>query len=365
MNATVVARHTGAEHTQFENRDASTTGCQRAQKAKWKPIAAINTLSFKGGYMAKSKAVETSYFKVEGENVRFVHVSKKSAWLVSMAGGPLKRAGSVLDELRSLYHKHSTPDESTVVDASAVADGAGSAADPMNQCDAIADNAVAVVDAATPRGKRRRKSDKPTPPKRPSCRGVAMPVTMPRHSPSTHPKNTETVQVFVALTGTKGRGKLWIAERSVYWLVPYLADEVNTGSVALNDDYTPAVAGQPAVAGHSPVANCTVPGLCIRLKPQRGNMDEYEALFVQGPLTGTKLVSKVSTMTQVKWDMCQATASHWKCPGPHLDGAQRNDVVRAVCHLLELAMAKKLLVHSGQTKDADEDPIEWAARAAQ
>ena len=107
--------------------------------------------------MAKSEAVETSHFKVEGDNVRFVHVSKKSAWLVSMAGGPLKRAGSVLDELRSLYHKHSTPDESTVVDESAVADEAGGdAADPMNQCDAIAGNAVAVVDAATPRWKRRR-----------------------------------------------------------------------------------------------------------------------------------------------------------------------------------------------------------------
>ena len=216
MNATVVARHTGAEHTQFENRDASTTGCQRAQKAKWKPIAAINTLSFKGGYMAKAEAVETSYFKVEGENVRFVHVSKKSAWLVSMAGGPLKRAGSVLDELRSLYHKHSTPNESTVVDASAVADGAGGDVDPMDQCDTIAGQAADVVDAATPRGKRRRKANTPTPPKPPkACRGVALPLTMPQYSPSTHPKNTETVQVFVALTGTAGRGKMWIAEKSV------------------------------------------------------------------------------------------------------------------------------------------------------
>ena len=236
--------------------------------------------------------------------MRFVHVSKKSAWLVSMAGGPLKRAGSVLDELRSLYHKHSTPNGSTVVDAPAVADEV----DPMDQCDAIAGQAADVVDAATPRGKRRRKANTPTPPKPPkACRGVALPLTMPRHSPSTHPTNTETVQVFVALTGTAGRGKMWIAEKSVYWLVPYLADEVNTGSVALNDDYTPAVAGQPAVAGHSPVANCTVPGLCIRLKPQRGNMDEYEALLVGGPLQGKTLTSKVSTMTQAKWDQCQAT----------------------------------------------------------
>ena len=47
--------------------------------------------------------------------------------------------------------------------------------------------------------------------------------------------------------------------------------------------------GPAATLGHGrqgcdgPRANCSgVPGLCIRLKPAAGNLDEYEALFVDG-----------------------------------------------------------------------------------
>ena len=87
----------------------------------------------------------------------------------------------------------------------------------------------------------------------------------------------------------------------------YLADEIATGGVAI----APTVVGETVAAGQSavadrsssdvPKANCPdVPGLCIRLKLAAGNLDEYEALFVDGPLEGFRLTSKVSTMSPDK-----------------------------------------------------------------
>ena len=85
-------------------------------------------------------------------------------------------------------------------------------------------------------------------------------------------------------------------------------------------------------------------------------MDTYEATFVEGPLKGTVVISKVSTFTQEKWDKCQATAARWQCPGPLLADAQPHEVARAVAHFLELVCAKKLLRHLGHEAHVD-DPI--------
>ena len=69
------------------------------------------------------------------------------------------------------------------------------------------------------------------------------------------------------------------------------------------------------------------------------------------------MFTKISTLTQEKWDKCQATAARWDCPGPRLADAQPHDVARAVAHFLELLCAKKLLAHLGHDADAIEDPI--------
>ena len=131
----------------------------------------------------------------------------------------------------------------------------------------------------------------------------------------------------------------------------YLVDEIATGGVAI----APTVVGETVAAGQSavadrsssdvPKANCPdVPGLCIRLKPADGNLDEYEALFVDGPLQGFRLTSKVSTMSQEKWDLLQATAASWQCPGPdfHSPAVERHHKVSAVVQLLQQTMAAKL-----------------------
>ena len=119
----------------------------------------------------------------------------------------------------------------------------------------------------------------------------------------------------------------------------YIADEVNTGGIAIESRGTdlPAVAGTvagnlPAVAG-TRTPNCSTPGLSIRVRLDGGNMDVYEAVFVAGPLKGAKpVITRVSTFTQEKWDKCMATSHRWQCPGRRLADAQPHDVSRAVSH---------------------------------
>ena len=339
---------------------------QDTNKCKWHAIEAVNTLSFKGGYLTKPESVISKGFWVTGTYIRFVYISKKTDWMARMAGGSLKRSGKVLDELRDKYpltdRVLEAEDPNTSIDGAAGDPNA--ADDPMMQLDAgLDDISQAQTPTVTPKKKRGRKNaatPSATPQK--NARGKVVTVTMPTHSPSAHPTKTDTTKVQIVITGQTGKGQLWIAEHNVYWLIPYLADEVAAGCVAFDAAVAGSLGapGQSAVVGPSPsVANCTLPCLCIRLKPHQGNMDEYEALFVGGPLKGKMLTSKVSTMTQSKWDQCRATAMRWQCPGPRLDAAEPSDVARAVAHFLELAMAKMWMHHTGQDTNAVEDPIEW------
>ena len=121
---------------------------------------------------------------------------------------------------------------------------------------------------------------------------------------------------------------MWLLRSDIPWLVQYLADEIATRGVAI----APAVAGETVAADQSavadgsssdgPRANCSdVPELCIRLKPAAGNLDEYEALFVDGPLKGFKLTSKVSSV---------------RPSGP------RHEQVNAVIQILQETMAARL-----------------------
>jgi hypothetical protein len=311
-------------------------------KRKWHMIEETNKLSFKGGYHAKSETVESRPFTIDGRGAKpFVHVAKKHDWLCKMAGGPLKRAGKILDEIREKFFQYED-----ATDASAVADANGESAvadaeeDPMTKCDGIR------VDTPSPKQQRWKMG----------ARGKVRTLEVPLFSRSAAPNNPATKVVTVNIIGDRGKGQMWMLHSDIPWLVAYLADEVGTGGVAL----APAVAGdtaaadQSAVAGGSssagPKANCPdVPGLCIRLKPAAGNLDEYEARFVDGPLKDFMVTSKVSTMSQEKWDRLQATAASWQCPDPdfHSPAVKRRHKVSAVIQLLQLTMAKKLAAAQG------------------
>ena len=135
----------------------------------------------------------------------------------------------------------------------------------------------------------------------------------------------------------------------------FLAEEVATGAVDL----------QPAVAGPALKANCSTPCLNIRLTPVQGNMDEYTATFLDGPLKEKEEIrSKISSMNQKKWDACQATAHRWQSPGTDFRAAKREDKVRATCHYLELSCARMLLAELGQDDQGDDPIAKVAALAA-
>ena len=84
--------------------------------------------------MSKAESVETQEFILNGESHLFVHVNKKLDWLGRMAGGPLKRAGKIMDEIRAAYYTHAVEDAygKSADGKSAVADAD---VDPMDQCD--------------------------------------------------------------------------------------------------------------------------------------------------------------------------------------------------------------------------------------
>jgi hypothetical protein len=327
-------------------------------KKLWHSVEPIHTLSFKGGYVTKAESVESKPVHVHLVSVHFVHVAKKLDWLQRMAGGTLKRAGAVLDHLRAAYTDNDNGNDnstSTVVDATSTVVDATAALDPMSLLDDIIDS------PATPQPKRRCGTNR-TPPASGTkvARGTVKSVSMPAHSPSAQPNCQEKTQVKLFVEGGHGKGKLWIDAGSIPWLIAYLADEVNTGCIVIEPDGT----SLPAVAGTSSSSlpatpNCSTPGLAIYMKPQEGTMDTYEAKFVEGPLTGTTKISKVSTFTQDKWDKCQKTAARWQCPCPLLAEAQPQAVARAVAHYLELVCAKQLLHHLGYAADCDylDDPI--------
>ena len=316
-------------------------------KRKWHAIQETTTVTFKGGYTTKAEAAKSKVATgPDGKPVTLVHVAKREDWLARMAGGPLKRAGKVLDTLREKYFAITDANQSALADVDS--------SDPMQQLDEPADDA----NLQTPKRPRDSKASKRRPNAR-ELRGRVLSLEMPARSKSAAPDDTSTVEVTLAIFSNQGRGDVWVSSKNIPWLLGYLADEVNTGGVALST--APAGESQSAPADESqstfvdessesqspsrgPWAKCNVPGLCIRLKPDVGNVDEYEALFVDGPLKGQQLRSKVSTMNQDKWDRLQACAEDWQCPGPDISAAhvQRHHKVSAVVQLLQMTMAEKL-----------------------
>ena len=288
-----------------------------------------------GRYMAKAESVETQEFNLNGELHLFVYVTKKLGWLCKMAGGPFKRAGKILEEIRDEYYAHAVENADG---KSAVADADE---DPMDQCDSPErpERATPTPTANNSHRDLKRAIGR----KRQLKRGTARTVKVPLASRSAAPKDTATKIIGVNIVGLNGKGKMWLLHSDIPWLVAYLADEIATGGV----DTTPA--DQSAVADGSSLAGLRanypdVPGLCIRLKPVAGNLDEYEALFVDGPPQGSRLTSKVSTMTQDKWDRLHATAESWQCTAPDFNSpaVERHHKVSAVIQLLQQAMATKL-----------------------
>ena len=275
-------------------------------------------------------------------------------------GKTLKNGGKIMDRIRDAYFNAVSAIDSQETQP-AITDAA---VDPMQELD---------LESPAPEEKRGRKrksaSGDTTPNQSRRNNGSALrnldrafSIEMPRYSKSAKPHSMETVSINVHVTSLRGAGTIWIGLKDVPWLLNYITDEIHTGSVNMDVDDAAAITdgsqgtvpdessdSQHTSTSASPRnvlrANCGAPGVHIRLAPARGNLDEYEAICIDGPCKGVIcMTSKVSKMSQAKWDELQECASEWQCPSPDFTSVlvQQHHKVSATVKYLELAMIAKI-----------------------
>ena len=134
----------------------------------------------------------------------------------------------------------------------------------------------------------------------------------------------KTVTVPVVLMGVS----TYIHEDAVPWFVAYVADELAHGGVA----------DEAVVTGNSAVAegNSSVPGLLIQWDFQ--NDDGFVGTFVSGPLCSQVIQSKVSTVTEAKWE----TAKTHNVVSGSFDSASLDDKKKVVWLCIELHGQQRL-----------------------
>ena len=335
------------------------------KKKKWHPYQYTTSVCLQGGFHNKSLLTRTKLCKsTDGKDVTLVLIARTEYWILKMAGfqggGSLKNGGKIMDRIRDAYFK-AVCDTSSPETQSAITDAA---VDPMQELD---------LESPAPEEKRGRKrkslSGDTTPNQSRRNNGSALrnldravSVEMPRYSESAKPHSMETVSIQVHVTGHRGSGTVWIGLKDVPWLLNYVADEIHTGSVAMDvgdasaitDESQGTAPDESTDSQHTSTstpprnvlqANCGAPGVHIRLAPARGNLDEYEAICIDGPCKGVIcMTSKVSKMSQAKWDELQECASEWQCPSPDFTSVlvQQHHKVSATVKYLELAMAAKI-----------------------
>ena len=331
---------------------------------KWHPYQYSTTVCLQGGYYNKSLITVTKVFKnTDGNDLTMVRIGRAEYWIIKMSGSggvSLKNGGKIMDRIRDAYFNAvsaigSQETQPAITDA---------AVDPMQELD---------LESPAPEEKRGRKRKSPsgdtTPNQSRRNNGSALrnldrafSIEMPRYSKSAKPHSMETVSINVHVTSLRGAGTIWIGLKDVPWLLNYITDEIHTGSVnmdvddwaAITDGSQGTVPDESSDSQHTSTsasprnvlqANCGAPGVHIRLAPARGNLDEYEAICIDGPCKGVIcMTSKVSKMSQAKWDELQECASEWQCPSPDFTSVlvQQHHKVSATVKYLELAMTAKI-----------------------
>ena len=332
---------------------------------KWHPYQYSTTVCLQGGYYNKSLLTVTKVFKnTDGNDLTMVRIGRAEYWIIKMSGFggvSLKNGGKIMDRIRDAYFNAVSATGSQETQP-AITDAA---VDPMQELD---------LESPAPEEKRGRKRNSPsgdtTPNQSRRNNGSALrnldrafSIEMPRYSKSAKPHSMETVSINVHVTSLRGAGTIWIGLKDVPWLLNYITDEIHTGNVNMDVDDAAAITdgsqgtvpdessdSQHTSTSASPKnvilrANCGAPGVHIRLAPARGNLDEYEAICIDGPCKGVIcMTSKVSKMSQAKWDELQECASEWQCPSPDFtsDLVQQHHKVSATVKYLELAMTTKI-----------------------
>ena len=358
---------------------------------KWHPYQYSTTVCLQGGYNNKPSLTVTKVLKnTDGNDLTMVRIGRTEYWIIKMSGFggvSLKNGGKIMDRIRDAYFKAVSATGSQETQP-AITDAA---VDPMQELD---------LESPAPEEKRGRKRKSPSGDTSPNesrrnngsaLRNLdrAFSIEMPRYSKSAKPHSMETVSINVHVTSRRGTGTVWIGLKDVPWLLNYITDEIHTGSVsmdvddaaaitdgsqdtaaaAITDDSQGTVPDESSDSQHTStsaskdiirrtsssasqrylkyleLSNCSTPGVHIRLAPARGNLDEYEAICIDGPCKGVIcMTSKVSKMSQAKWDELQECASEWQCPSPDFTSVlvQQHHKVSATVKYLELAMTAKI-----------------------
>jgi hypothetical protein len=253
---------------------ARSSGVMAPPGAKWRPIAIKTQLTFTGGFQNKSYVMETTEVQVGDTQQVFVKFDKNAEWLVKACGGPTAQRGAlkrttIIEELKKKLVASGS--DTNVADAVAVV-----TVDPMDLLDTLSE---------------------PTPKKRKYVKkrqsGLIQKVRMPMYARSAHPSSTE---VYTATCFPRGANGLWVHQDDVEWLVRYVADDAAFGAVDV---------GMAALPDKLP--NSSVSGLHMRWDFQHGS--QWEALFVEGPLLGTRITSTVGSMTVEKWQTVSAAVA--------------------------------------------------------
>ena len=112
----------------------------------------------------------------------------------------------------------------------------------------------------------------------------------------------------------------YIEEAAVAWFVAHVADAIAHGGIEDQDEEQPAVAE----------GNSSVPGLRIQWDFQGD--DGFVGTFVSGPLCSQVIQSKVSTVTEAKWE----TAKTHNVVSGSFDSASFDDKKKVVWLCIEL-----------------------------
>ena len=252
-------------------------------KCVWKPIEFKSKVGVKGGYAGKSHMADTLGIpSPSGREVVYMRVSKNDEWVLKCVAGEKAQRGclkrtKLIETLRDLTSTHKSFSKAAVAELAEEEEQQGNP-DPMATLDNVADDDEPAA-----------KKQKYTPKRQ---RGKELTLTVPRRPKCVDPQEqagTLKINVYNASTN-----QLWIRQSDVPWAIKFLAEEFAFGGVELTEQFDGEEGGESAVADGG------VPGLSVKW-----DFDDnagWKARFVSGPCEGERLFSKISSMSQAKWD---------------------------------------------------------------
>jgi len=208
----------------------------------WAPIKVSRKLVIEGGFLAKAYHLDEKEVETPHGVRSFVKVDKRQEWLVKAAAGKGARPGALtmtklLEAMREILKEMAGEGNSEPAPEDAA--GPAVAEDPMEALAALQEKVEAPKKRKGYVSKRRQNQ--------------ITEIEMRELEPTKHPNSERKRKVKLLAVSTNS---LWLSIGDLDWLVTWLADELETGGVPMED----AV----AVPDEALECNCQAPGVHIR-----------------------------------------------------------------------------------------------------